>query len=62
MRRCSCPGNRVGCTWRRRAYHVMSRGHNREVLFADPDDARHFLNLLDRSHRRHGLRLSRAVL
>jgi hypothetical protein len=30
------------------AYHVMSRGHSRETLFADADDHRHFPMLLDR--------------
>jgi hypothetical protein len=38
-------------------YHVMSRGHNREALFADPDDTRYFLGLLDRYRRRFALRL-----
>jgi hypothetical protein len=27
-------------------YHVMNRGHNREVVFADDDDRRHFLGSL----------------
>jgi hypothetical protein len=39
------------------AYHVMSRGHNREALFADPDDTRYFLSLLDRYQQRSGFRL-----
>ena len=39
------------------AYHVMTRGHNREALFADADDTRSFLGLLDRYRRRFGLRL-----
>jgi hypothetical protein len=30
------------------ALHVMSRGHNREALFADPDDRHYFLTLLAR--------------
>jgi hypothetical protein len=30
------------------AYHVMARGHNREALFAQPDDCRAFLRLLPR--------------
>lgn len=29
-------------------YHVMNRGHNREVVFADDDDRGHFLALLAR--------------
>ena len=36
------------------AYHVITRGHNREVLFADPEDTRYFLGLLDRYRRRFG--------
>jgi REP element-mobilizing transposase RayT len=39
------------------AYHVMTRGHNREALFADTDDTRYFLGLLDRYRRRFSLRL-----
>jgi putative transposase len=39
------------------AYHVMSRGHNREAIFADPDDTRYFLGLVDRYRRRDGFRL-----
>jgi putative transposase len=39
------------------AYHVMSRGHNRQAIFADPDDVRYFLGLLDRYRRRFGFRL-----
>jgi hypothetical protein len=27
-------------------YHVMNRGHNRERIFGDDDDRRHFLDLL----------------
>jgi putative transposase len=39
------------------ASHVLTRGHNREALFADPDDSRSFLGLLDRYRRRFGFRL-----
>jgi putative transposase len=39
------------------AYHVMSRGHNREGLLAHPDDKRHFLALLARYRQRFGFRL-----
>ncbi len=39
------------------AYHVMTCGHNREVLFADPEDHRYFLGLLERYRRRYGFRL-----
>jgi hypothetical protein len=39
------------------AYHVMTRGHNRGALFADADDTRYFLGLLDRYRRRFGFRL-----
>ncbi len=35
----------------------MTRGHNREVLFADPEDHRYFLGLLERYRRRFGFRL-----
>jgi putative transposase len=38
------------------AYHVMSRGHNREALLASPDDKRHFLGLLARYRQRFGFR------
>jgi putative transposase len=38
-------------------YHVMNRGHNRETVFADADDCRHFLQLLSRYRERFGLRL-----
>jgi putative transposase len=39
------------------AYHVLSRGHNRETIFADADDCRYFLALLARYRQRFGLRL-----
>jgi putative transposase len=39
------------------AYHGMARGHNRETLFADADDFRYFLGLLDRYRRRFAFRL-----
>ena len=39
------------------AYHVTSRGHNREALLAHPDDKRHFLALLARYRQRFGFRL-----
>jgi putative transposase len=39
------------------AYHVMSRGHNRETLFADRDDFEKFLGLVQRYRRRFGFRL-----
>ncbi len=39
------------------AYHVFSRGHNRETVFADADDDRFFLGLLDRYRQRTGFRL-----
>jgi putative transposase len=29
-------------------YHVMNRGHNREVVFASDEDRAYFLQLLDR--------------
>jgi putative transposase len=35
----------------------MTRGHNRSALFADADDCRYFLGLLDRYRRRFGFRL-----
>jgi putative transposase len=38
-------------------YHLMNRGHNREVLFRDDDDYRHFLKLLSRYHGRFAQRL-----
>jgi hypothetical protein len=39
------------------ANQVMSRGHHREALRADPDDKRHFLALLARYRQRFGFRL-----
>jgi putative transposase len=39
------------------AYHVLSRGHNREVLFADGADLGYFLGLLARYRQRFGFRL-----
>jgi putative transposase len=39
------------------AYRVMCRGHNREPLFADPDDRAHFFALLARYRDRFGFRL-----
>ena len=36
-------------------YHVMNRGHNREQIFGDDDDRRHFLLLLARYQKRFGL-------
>jgi putative transposase len=38
-------------------YHIMSRGHNRETLFADDQDFEHFLALLARYRKSHGYRL-----
>ena len=38
-------------------YHLMNRGHNREVLFRDDDDYRSFLNLLSRYQGRFTQRL-----
>jgi len=38
-------------------YHVLSRGHNREAIFADAEDCRYFLSLLARYRERFGLRL-----
>jgi len=38
-------------------YHVMARGHTREAVFADPQDTRAFLGLLDRYRQRFGVRL-----
>jgi putative transposase len=44
------------------AYHVMTRGHNREALFRDAGDTRSFLGLLDRYRRRFGFRLDHDCL
>ena len=38
-------------------YHVFSRGHNRETVFADAEDGRFFLGLLARYRQRTGFRL-----
>ena len=29
-------------------YHLINRGHNRETVFANDDDRRYFLDLIDR--------------
>jgi putative transposase len=39
------------------AYHVMSRGHNREALFRTDDDKRRLLSLLARYKTRFGFAL-----
>jgi len=39
------------------AYHVLPRGHNREAVFADAEDSRYFLALLDRYRQRLDFRL-----
>ena len=38
-------------------YHVMNRGHNRETVFADAEDCRYFLGLLDRYRHRFSSQL-----
>jgi putative transposase len=38
-------------------YHVINRGHNRETVFANDEDRRYFLHLLDRYRRRFDLRV-----
>jgi len=38
-------------------YHVMNRGHNREMVFSDDDDRRQFLGLLARYQERFDWRL-----
>jgi putative transposase len=38
-------------------YHVMNRGHNREVVFRDDEDHAYFLQLLARYHRRFAVHL-----
>ena len=38
-------------------YHVMNRGHNREMLFRDAQDCQHFLALLGRYRDRFALRI-----
>jgi putative transposase len=38
-------------------YHIMNRGHNREAVFADADDCRYFLDLLERYKKRFPLRI-----
>ncbi|HZU38672.1 MAG TPA: transposase [Gemmataceae bacterium] len=38
-------------------YHVMNRGHNREVVFACDEDYRYFLDLVDRYRQRFPWRL-----
>src|SRR6516165_10701973 len=47
--------------WQQRAtavsYHVMNRGHNREVVFATDADSTYFLGLLERYRQRFAVRL-----
>ena len=38
-------------------YHVMNRGHNREVVFQSEDDHAYFLDLVDRYRQRFAVRL-----
>jgi hypothetical protein len=38
-------------------YHIISRGHNREVVFADAADFEHFQMLLGRCQERFCLAL-----
>ena len=38
-------------------YHLMDRGHDREVVFADDEDRRAFLGLVQRYRGRFGFRL-----
>src|SRR5207245_5594982 len=38
-------------------YHVMNRGHNREVVFQEDDDHAYFLDLVDRYRQRFSVRL-----
>jgi REP-associated tyrosine transposase len=38
-------------------YHVMNRGHNREVVFRAADDCAYFLELLERYQQRFAVRL-----
>src|SRR5579864_6133950 len=38
-------------------YHVMNRGHNREVVFQTDDDHLYFLDLLARYRERFAIRL-----
>jgi REP element-mobilizing transposase RayT len=44
------------------AYHVMSRGHNREVLFAEAADFRYFLGLVGGYLQRLEFRLTHYCL
>ena len=37
--------------------HVMNRGNNRETVFADAEDCRYFLGLLDRYRHRFSFQL-----
>jgi putative transposase len=38
-------------------YHLMDRGHNREIVFADDEDRAAFLGLVSRYQQRFGFRL-----
>jgi hypothetical protein len=38
-------------------YHLMDRGHNREMIFVDDEDRRAFLNLVQRYQQRFGFRI-----
>jgi len=46
------------CQWTEEAcYHLMDRGHNRETIFADDEDRRAFLNLVQRYQQQFGFRI-----
>ena len=37
-------------------YHVMNRGHNRERIFGDDDDRRHFLRVMQEDPKEPSIR------
>ena len=43
-------------------YHVTARGNNRQSIYLNPGDRRHFLELLDEMTGRHGVELHAYVL
>ena len=38
-------------------YHVINRGNNRDVVFVEPEDYRHYLNTIQRYKKKYGFKL-----
>ncbi len=38
-------------------YHVINRGNNKQAIFLEEEDYRHYLNLLNRTKKKYGFKL-----